>query len=83
MSFYEESTIEWYINWLVENRPDLTEEQRKEVATGFVALQQPTKPAPEAEFEYEEGKTGDSRADQRRQQRLSKATLEKITGVKI
>ncbi len=46
---YTDSTISWYLDWLKENRPDLSDEQRTELATGFVTVQQPPKRPPEAE----------------------------------
>ena len=30
---YTDSTISWYLDWLKENRPDLSDEQRTELAT--------------------------------------------------
>ena len=41
MSNHAETSIEWYVNWLAENRPDIAPDQRLELATGFVAQQQP------------------------------------------
>jgi len=32
--FMHSNTVEWYVNWLKEARPDWTDEQRLEVATG-------------------------------------------------
>ena len=46
---YIDSTISWYLDWLKENRPDLSDEQRTELATGFVTAQQPPKRPTEAE----------------------------------
>ena len=43
------STVEWYQQWLAERRPDLTEEQSAELATGFATTQQPPKKPTEAE----------------------------------
>ncbi len=46
MSNYTQTSIEWYVNWLSEQRPDLSPEQRLELATGFVQQQElPTRPA--------------------------------------
>ncbi len=41
MSNYTQTSIEWYVNWLSEQRPDLSPEQRLELATGFVQQQEP------------------------------------------
>ncbi len=46
MSNYTQTSIEWYVNWLSEQRPDLSPEQRLELATGFVQQQElPTRPS--------------------------------------
>jgi hypothetical protein len=37
----DSGALTWYINWLSELYPDWTEEQRFEIATGFVAAQLP------------------------------------------
>ena len=37
----DSGALTWYINWLSELYPDWTEEQRLEIATGFVAAQLP------------------------------------------
>jgi len=46
------STIEWYVGWLKEVRPDWTDEQRLEIATGFATQQQP--PVRPTEIEEDE-----------------------------
>ncbi len=46
MSNHTETSVAWYLNWLSEQRPDLSPEQRLELATGFVQQQElPTRPA--------------------------------------
>lgn len=84
MSFHEQSTIEWYVAWLAENRPDLDESARLEMATGFVVLQNPvTKAATVSDTDEQLHSEVDARAAQRKHDRLTRAQLEKITGVKL
>jgi len=37
----DSGALTWYINWLSERYPDWTDEQRLEIATGFVTAQLP------------------------------------------
>jgi hypothetical protein len=37
----DSGTLTWYIRWLSERYPDWTDEQRLEIATGFVTAQLP------------------------------------------
>lgn len=48
-----EATTLWYIEWLAENRPDLGEEDRTELAKQFVLEQNPVPPAPDDETDDE------------------------------
>ncbi|MFI5260845.1 MAG: hypothetical protein ACHQU0_03560 [Candidatus Paceibacteria bacterium] len=57
MSNHTDSSIEWYINWLAENRPDLRAEQRVELATGFVQSQQPPTAAAETDDDTDDAPT--------------------------
>lgn len=51
---YTQTSTEWYVNWLAENRPDISPEQRLALATGFVQSQQlPTRPAADDDEEQE------------------------------
>lgn len=89
MSFFEDSTIAWYIDWLAENHPEIDEAMRLELATGFVALQRPAQKVNDSDEDVLlDGQTvgnlrASDRSEQRKQQRLSKAQLEKIIGVKL
>lgn len=50
MSNHADSTLGWYIDWLKERNPEWSDDQRLEVATGFVTTQQ----VPERPKEVEE-----------------------------
>jgi len=71
------NTVEWYVNWLKEARPDWTDEQRLEVATGFADRQQvpvtkSTTVGDEDEEVMPDGETvGNRRAKERSEKRLA------------
>jgi hypothetical protein len=46
----DSGTLAWYLEWLSERNPEWTDEQRLEIATGFVTTQLP----PERPVEIEE-----------------------------
>jgi len=71
MSNHADSSIEWYINWLAETRPDISPEQRVELAIGFVQQQQPPE-RPREEDSVEEIEQESPREQQRREYRLHK-----------
>lgn len=48
-----EATKEWYIEWLKQNYPDWTKEQREGQAQRFALEQNPPPPAPPGETEEE------------------------------
>jgi secreted trypsin-like serine protease len=79
---YFDSTVEWYQNWLAEKRPDLSEEQRNELAVGFVTAQQPPKRVVDEEDDDEVMPDGmsveEARAEQRKRIRLTDAELSAI-----
>ena len=47
----DSGTLAWYVQWLGERNPEWTDEQRLEIATGFVTAQLP--PQQPAEIEEE------------------------------
>jgi hypothetical protein len=73
MSNHSDSSIEWYINWLAETRPDISPEQRVELATGFVQQQQP----PVRPTETEEDNALDEAADETRKREEARAAERK------
>lgn len=63
------TTTEWYVDWLKENYPDWSDDQRLEVATGFANQQlPPVRPIEEAEEETEV--LTDERAKRRKDERM-------------
>ena len=70
MSLHD-NTVSWYVNWLKEARPDWTDEQRLEVATGFADHQQQPLPAMVKEDEPEPD-VPNERAASRHKERLNK-----------
>ena len=77
----DESTVEWYVQWLEETRPDWTPEQRLEIATGFSAAQLP--PERPLEQDEEPEQTGATKADERKEERryLTGKELERILAI--
>ncbi len=61
MSNHTETSVAWYLNWLAETRPDISPDQRLELATGFVAQQQP--PARPTAVEEENEQAWDSNSE--------------------
>jgi hypothetical protein len=78
MSNHSDSTLEWYINWLAERHPEWSPEQRLEVATGFVAQQQPLTPK-EEEPDYDEIPLPET-PETRREAKRADARLHKFIG---
>jgi len=84
MSFHEESTIEWYLDWLKENRPDLADDVRLELATGFATQQSPVQKVNSADEDDElPAEQKSERAEQRKRARLTAAELQKIIRAKL
>lgn len=78
---HTQGTIEWYTNWLAERRPDLSEEQRLEMATGFTQQQQPPVRKPD-ELQTDEVVTANNeRAEQRKRARLTEKELGTILSI--
>jgi hypothetical protein len=83
---HTQSTIDWYVNWLAERRPDLSGEQILEMATGFTMLQQPPvqKPDPDDDVLPDGQTVGNllaaDRAEQRKRRRLTGKELAAIIG---
>jgi hypothetical protein len=75
-----QSTVDWYVEWLAKRRPDLSEEVRLEIATGFASQQ--ALPLPKAaEVEEEEDPVEeDKRAELRKRARLTAKELTDIIG---
>jgi hypothetical protein len=73
MSAFEDSTLDWYIQFLTQRYPDWTPEQRLEVATGFVNQQKP--PQRPAEIEEEPEPVGEEEIAEARRSSPGRAAL--------
>ena len=81
MDGLRDSTIQWYVEWLEDCRPDLSDVQRYEMATGFTDAQC-TPPAAAAEDITDEDVVdlldATERANMRKRERLTGQELDKI-----